>query len=596
MALVGTLLALVGLLPTARSALTSDWEAFNATLGGRLFKAEPVARPCFSLYNGNPVQVEEAACAAIRGNYTANAYRIGIPGAFMNTQSELCLSDPGDQCLLDNTVTPARVPPANATCNQGSVPEYYIDVESAQNVVDAFAFAKAEGLSISIKNSGHDYMTRNSLKSPSSISLWVHNLKGLTHWENFKLDGCNRTVGRAMTVAAGETTGAAYESASRYGSTILGGYSPTIALSGGWVQGGGHAVLSPVYGLGADRVVEFKIVTPDGELRTASVCQNADLFRALRGGGGGTFGVVLEATHRVEKTMPIAVASITIPSNSTADVIMQWIELQVRESSRWGQEGWGGHVAGLYLKHMNPLPEMANLSDSGAAAESMRRATEFALSVGGTSVVEVLPDWLVAWNKYVVPGAANSAGTSRLLTSRLVPRDLFATEEGIAKIMAYINSTRALGFEPKNFYVPVETPFVANSTSTSDGDIGRDHGTSVHPAWYGALWSLSAGLPIPWNATLEQRLQNITALTNVTQLAEDLTGPEGGAYLNEANPFTQDWQAAWWGSHYDFLNEMKQKYDPDGILNCWKCVGYTEVQQSRYPCQGQFDNAMRQLF
>lgn len=65
------------------------------------------------------------------------------------------------------------------------------------------------------------------------------------------------------------------------------------------VQGGGHSALSPSLGLGVDRVLEFKIVTADGVLRTANQCQNTDLFFALRGGGGGTFGVVLESTFVV---------------------------------------------------------------------------------------------------------------------------------------------------------------------------------------------------------------------------------------------------------------------------------------------------------
>lgn len=45
-----------------------------------------------------------------------------------------------------------------------------------------------------------------------------------------------------------------------------------------------------------DRVLQFKIVTADGKYRTVNKCQNSDLFFALRGGGGGTFGVVLEST------------------------------------------------------------------------------------------------------------------------------------------------------------------------------------------------------------------------------------------------------------------------------------------------------------
>jgi len=48
------------------------------------------------------------------------------------------------------------------------------------------------------------------------------------------------------------------------------------------------------FGLGADRALQFKVVTPSGEFLTANECQNTDLWFALRGGGGGTFGVVLE--------------------------------------------------------------------------------------------------------------------------------------------------------------------------------------------------------------------------------------------------------------------------------------------------------------
>ena len=53
--------------------------------------------------------------------------------------------------------------------------------------------------------------------------------------------------------------------------------------------------------------VEIQIVTPDGEIRTANECQNEDLFWALRGGGGGTFGVVLQSTQRVEPKLMLQV-------------------------------------------------------------------------------------------------------------------------------------------------------------------------------------------------------------------------------------------------------------------------------------------------
>jgi len=53
------------------------------------------------------------------------------------------------------------------------------------------------------------------------------------------------------------------------------------------------------YGLGADNVLEYKVVTADGNLTIANAVSNPDLFWALRGGGGGTWGVVVEATFKV---------------------------------------------------------------------------------------------------------------------------------------------------------------------------------------------------------------------------------------------------------------------------------------------------------
>ena len=57
-------------------------------------------------------------------------------------------------------------------------------------------------------------------------------------------------------------------------------------------QGGGHGPLGPKYGLAVDNLLQFKLVTAAGDFVTANACQNPDLFKALRGGGGGSWGVV----------------------------------------------------------------------------------------------------------------------------------------------------------------------------------------------------------------------------------------------------------------------------------------------------------------
>lgn len=74
--------------------------------------------------------------------------------------------------------------------------------------------------------------------------------------------------------------------------------------------------MTPALGLGIDRVLQFKIVTPDGKLRTVNKCQNKDLFFALRGGGGGTFGVVLESTFIVTPKVEVQVLVSSLFSTS----------------------------------------------------------------------------------------------------------------------------------------------------------------------------------------------------------------------------------------------------------------------------------------
>lgn len=68
---------------------------------------------------------------------------------------------------------------------------------------------------------------------------------------------------------------------------------------------GGYGPLTKQYGLGVDQWLEALVVTPDGELRVANAETNPDLFWAIRGGGGGTFGIVVQATWKAYPSVPV---------------------------------------------------------------------------------------------------------------------------------------------------------------------------------------------------------------------------------------------------------------------------------------------------
>ena len=84
------------------------------------------------------------------------------------------------------------------------------------------------------------------------------------------------------------------------GRYVQGGGCGTVGVAG-LVQGGGFGSYSKSYGTAGAALLEAEIVTADGAVRIANACSNPDLFWALKGGGGGTFGVVTRLTLRTHE-------------------------------------------------------------------------------------------------------------------------------------------------------------------------------------------------------------------------------------------------------------------------------------------------------
>jgi FAD/FMN-containing dehydrogenase len=562
------LFCLISVLPLLYSFVLADgdhdiWNTFNSTVSGHLHESRPFSVPCFSEYEGQPISPDPGLCSLVQSNYTNSRYRAQYYNGFQNNQDEVCLSNMTDQCLLDPTNAADPVAFMNKSCNQGSVSDYYVDVRSEKDVISSFKFAKQNIVRLSIKNSGHDYLGRSSLKG--SLALWTRNLGTLTRNQSFIPEGCSShdtSPIDTIITGAGVNTEEVYFFADAQNVTFIGPYGTSIGVSGGWVQAGGHTVLSPVYGLGIDRVVQYKVVTPDGILRTANACQNSDLFWALRGGGGGTFGVVMESTHRVAAATSLAVASITY--KQTATNVNEWFSILINNSVPWAKEGWGGHI------RPNSLISVTPLLSSDAAKTSMETASNFAKENNGSAIIEIVPNWLAFYTKYLIPNEAPVA-TPRFLASRLVPSSIFSSSAGRLDLLSFLLNASAQGFAP---YIPTDVPFLYPYVEGS---------TSATPAWRGAVWSLSFGLDIGWNTTLAQRASVLSKQQAIMKALETLIvkyGGELGSYFNEDSPWTEDWTRKWWGSeNHEKLLQIKNKYDPEGLLECFKCVGYEESNE-----------------
>ncbi|KAJ7196212.1 FAD-binding domain-containing protein [Mycena pura] len=537
----------------------AQWRTLNASVGGRLRTATPFSLPCFSKYNGLNVSVDETACNAIQANYTSSNFRLESFSANMNIEYETCMST-GSGCLLDTSNPQNPIVPEGASCDQGEIPPYYIDVRVPSDIQTAFRFSERTQVPLSIKNTGHDYVGRSRRRN--SLGLWTHNLQTMSYHPKFVPELC-ATASRAITVGAGITFEQVYKVAEDNDSMFIGGYAQTIGASGGWMMGGGHSVLSPSFGLGVDRVLEIKIVTPDGNLRTANACQNTDLFWALRGGGGATFGVVVESTHLVEKRNPIQVINMTFTPTDTN--LQEFFEILVNNSARWGEQGWGGHVnrAPAGLIYVNPRLSLAD------ATTSMAQLSAFANANNGTAAIETLPSWFPFFTRFIVEVEA-PVGSSRVLGSRLIPKTLFESVAGRAQLVTHLlKQTAAFGLP----YIPIVAPVAFNYTPGA---------TSVTPAWRDALWHLGVGATWSYNSSVADIRAALASVHDFVR--EDLTAlaPDSGAYMNEADVYESNYEYTYWGTNYERLLAIKKKYDPHGLLDCWRCVGWKGAANS--PC------------
>jgi hypothetical protein len=196
---------------------------------------------------------------------------------------------------------------------RGRHPQVMYEVKTVASVQRAVRFAAKYNVRLSIVNSGHDFLGRND--APSGILLDVSGLKGAHLHEQFvaRPEGVPRVnsnsvanvithrQGSAITFGGGMSTAEVNNALGGSGMWTVGAAHGEVTVAGGWGQAGGHGALTHRYGLGADNALEFKVVTAAGDLVVANQVANPDLFWALRGGGGSTFGVVVEATFKAYK-------------------------------------------------------------------------------------------------------------------------------------------------------------------------------------------------------------------------------------------------------------------------------------------------------
>ena len=195
---------------------------------------------------------------------------------------------------------------SSASCTLGGYPAYAVNVSTVGHIQLAVNFIRHTGVRLVVKNTGHDFSGKSG--GAGALSVWTHHLKDVKYISEYDAPGTD-WHGAAFKLGAGVQAFEIYKAAADRGLMIVGGEGQTVGVAGGYIIGGGHSPLSSMYGLAADQVLSMQVVLPDGQFVTASFTDNQELFWALRGGGGSTFGIVTSVTVKAYPTVLVTAST-----------------------------------------------------------------------------------------------------------------------------------------------------------------------------------------------------------------------------------------------------------------------------------------------
>ena len=197
--------------------------------------------------------------------------------------------------LQDISVSPQQPPYENAIKIYNPTysyehPAFVALPKNVQDVQRCLKVANATKTPVAIKSGGHCFAGYSTIDSKGFV-ISLQSMRKVTV-ENNK-----------VIIQSGASWGDVYSAIENTGYVAVGGCVPAVGI-GGYILGGGYSMLSRANGgLACDNATAYTMVTADGEdVVRATETVNQDLFWALRGGGGGNFGVLVDVNLRLCKS------------------------------------------------------------------------------------------------------------------------------------------------------------------------------------------------------------------------------------------------------------------------------------------------------
>lgn len=538
---------------TAGWPAEADWAGLNRAVGGRL---APVTLPALS----------DPAVRAL----TRNPFYIGDqPGL---TQSSGWLD-----------------------AWRSSPSAYVVSAESAADVAAAVRFARARNLRLVVRGGGHSYLGASS--APDSLLVWTRRMRKVTVHDAFTPRGSTAAAVPAVSLGAGCIWLDAYQAVTTGAGRYVQGGGCTTVGAAGLVQGGGFGSYSKAYGTAAASLLEAEVVTADGQVRVVNHAREPDLFWALKGGGGGTFGVITRltlATHALPTTF--GGADLTLRAHSDEAyrrLIARFVDLYATRlfNPHWGEQvrvgpdnrlevsmAFQGLTTAEARAAWQPLIDFANANPADyegqnsfsavAAPARMFWDTDFLERVAPRAIALDTHTGATAKAFWWTGDGEQVGAYWHAYTSAWMPASLLKPQNQTRLVDAWFAASRhwSVGFHFNKGLAGAPPEALAAS---------RDTATNPEVLDAFALAIIADASPSPYSGfhpdltAAHARAGRVQAAMTALRAA----APGAGAYVNECDYFQADWQRAFWGPNHPRLARIKRRYDPEGLFYVHHGVG-----------------------
>ncbi|SIT44747.1 FAD linked oxidase domain-containing protein [Paraburkholderia ribeironis] len=549
-----------------------EWEALNRAVGGNLLQPRTIWQTC--------AQAPHAQDCLARLKEARNPIALG--------------DDPGGTQIsgwLDAWTSNASA--------------YAVAARSTADVVAGVNFARQHNLRLVVKGGGHSYLGGSN--APDSLLIWTRAMNRIDLHDAFVPVDCSTPPTPAVTVEAGcmwiDVYTAVTNQAGRY---VQGGGCTTVGVAG-LVLGGGFGSFSKRFGLAAASLLQAEVVTADGVVRTVNASREPDLFWALKGGGGGSFGVVTRITlqtHDLPESFGWAGFKIKASSREAYRRLVRRLVDHYADNlfnPHWGER----FIFQNDEIHVAMVCQGLNDHEAKSAWVSFIdwvRASPKAFTLNEEPHVGAGPSrhwWDLEANPGLVPDprdkAAHNHGWWRgdgdqasvflhAYESQWLPASLLEPAQRGRLVDALVAAAQfqavELHFNKGLAGAPPEVNEQASQCAMNP-KVADAFGLVIIATGGAPPF---AGLPItpPDMAQAHRNAENVAKAAAVLKALS----PQSGSYISETDFFREDWREAFWGTNYARLKSIKDRYDPEGFFfvhhgvgsEDWSPDGFTPVR------------------